>query len=110
MNSWPLRCPPSSVIRPPATCLPGERSMRPSTLPRLRKDFVRACRLVSSFAGLQRLDQVYIRRGIMKYLLTSAGISNDSIRHALVDLRAKPIAESSPPVLPPAPYPCLPAP
>jgi hypothetical protein len=32
---------------------------------------------------------------IMKYLLTSAGISNDSIRNALVDLLGKPIAESS---------------
>jgi dipeptidase E len=29
----------------------------------------------------------------MKYLLTSAGISNDSIRNALVDLLGKPIAE-----------------
>ena len=31
----------------------------------------------------------------MKFLLTSAGISNDSIRHALVDLLGKPIAECS---------------
>jgi dipeptidase E len=31
----------------------------------------------------------------MKLLLTSAGIKNDSIRHALVDLLGKPIAESS---------------
>ncbi len=31
----------------------------------------------------------------MKFLLTSAGIKNDSIRHALVDLLGKPIAESS---------------
>ena len=31
----------------------------------------------------------------MKFLLTSAGISNDSIRNALVDLLGKPIAESS---------------
>jgi dipeptidase E len=29
----------------------------------------------------------------MKFLLTSGGISNDSIRHALVDLLGKPIAE-----------------
>src|SRR5438552_5028243 len=43
MISWSLRCPPSLVTRPPATCLPGERGMRLSTLPRLRKDFVRAC-------------------------------------------------------------------
>src|SRR5713101_3441375 len=35
------------------------------------------------------------RRGIMKYLLTSSGISNDSIHKALVDLLGKPIAESS---------------
>ena len=31
----------------------------------------------------------------MKFLLTSGGIKNDSIRHALVDLLGKPIAESS---------------
>ncbi len=31
----------------------------------------------------------------MKYLLTSAGIKNDSLRAALVDLLGKPIAESS---------------
>src|SRR5919201_7083098 len=35
------------------------------------------------------------RRGIMKLLLTSAGIKNTSIRNALVDLLGKPIAESS---------------
>src|SRR6266700_5728256 len=35
------------------------------------------------------------RRGIMKFLLTSGGISNTSIRNALVDLLGKPIAESS---------------
>src|SRR5437764_15447120 len=43
MISWPLRCPLSLVTRPPETCLPGERGMRLSTLPGLRKDFVRAC-------------------------------------------------------------------
>jgi dipeptidase E len=47
---------------------------------------------------------VYIRRGIMKYLLTSAGISNDSIHNALVDLLGKPIAESSALVIPTAWY------
>jgi len=31
----------------------------------------------------------------MKSLLTSAGITNDSIRKALADLLGKPIAESS---------------
>src|SRR5438445_12635671 len=35
------------------------------------------------------------RRGIMRFLLTSAGITNTSIRDALVDLLGKPIAESS---------------
>jgi len=30
------------------------------------------------------------RRGIMKFLLTSAGIKNDSIRKALIDLLGKP--------------------
>ena len=42
----------------------------------------------------------------MKFLLTSAGISNDSIRHALVDLLGKPIAESSALCIPTAAYAC----
>ncbi len=40
----------------------------------------------------------------MKFLLTSGGISNDSIRNALVDLLGKPIAESSALVIPTAWY------
>jgi dipeptidase E len=40
----------------------------------------------------------------MKFLLTSSGISNDSIRHALVDLLGKPIEESSALVVPTAWY------
>jgi len=40
----------------------------------------------------------------MKFLLTSSGISNDSIRHALVDLLGKPIAEASALVIPTAWY------
>src|SRR3974377_681411 len=44
------------------------------------------------------------RRGIMKFLLTSGGISNDSIRNALVDLLGKPIAESSALCIPTAAY------
>ncbi len=40
----------------------------------------------------------------MKFLLTSAGISNKSIYEALVDLLAKPIAESSALVIPTAAY------
>jgi dipeptidase E len=42
----------------------------------------------------------------MKFLLTSSGISNDSIRHALVDLLGKPIAESSALCIPTAAYAC----
>jgi hypothetical protein len=38
------------------------------------------------------------RRGIMKLLLTSAGISNTSIHDALIDLLGKPIAECSNPM------------
>jgi dipeptidase E len=45
------------------------------------------------------------RRGIMKFLLTSSGISNNSIRNALVDLLGKPIAESSALYIPTAIYP-----
>jgi dipeptidase E len=41
----------------------------------------------------------------MKFLLTSAGISNPSIHDALVDLLEKPIAESSALVIPTAIYP-----
>ena len=44
------------------------------------------------------------RRGIMKFLLTSAGIGNDSIRNTLVDLLGKPIAESSALCIPTASY------
>jgi dipeptidase E len=40
----------------------------------------------------------------MKFLLTSAGISNDSIRNTLVDLLGKPIAESSALCIPTAMY------
>ena len=40
----------------------------------------------------------------MKFLLTSAGISNDSIRNTLVDLLGKPIAESSALCIPTAVY------
>ena len=40
----------------------------------------------------------------MKFLLTSAGISNNSIRNALVDLLGKPIAESSALVIPTGMY------
>jgi dipeptidase E len=42
----------------------------------------------------------------MKFLLTSGGISNDSIRNALVDLLGKPIAESSALCIPTAAYAC----
>src|SRR6478609_3032465 len=45
-----------------------------------------------------------IRRGMMKYLLTSAGIKNASIHKALVDLLGKPIAESSALCIPTASY------
>ena len=41
----------------------------------------------------------------MKFLLTSAGIKNDSIRNALVDLLGKPIAEASALCIPTAIYP-----
>ena len=40
----------------------------------------------------------------MRFLLTSAGITNTSIRNALVDLLRKPIAESSALVIPTAAY------
>ena len=41
----------------------------------------------------------------MKYLLTSAGIKNDSLRSALVDLLGKPVAEASALCIPTALYP-----
>src|SRR5574341_260818 len=40
----------------------------------------------------------------MKFLLTSAGIKNTSIRNALIDLLGKPIAESSALCIPTATY------
>jgi dipeptidase E len=42
---------------------------------------------------------------MMKYLLTSAGIKNDSIRNALTELLGKPIVESSALCIPTAVYP-----
>jgi len=45
------------------------------------------------------------RKGIMKLLLTSAGVKNTSIRDALVGLLGKPIAESSALFIPTAIYP-----
>src|SRR5688572_25245781 len=44
------------------------------------------------------------RRGMMKFLLTSAGIKNASIHNTLVDLLGKPIAESSALCIPTASY------
>jgi hypothetical protein len=44
------------------------------------------------------------RSGIMKYLLTSAGIKNTSIHDALIDLLGKPIADSSAHCIPTASY------
>ena len=41
----------------------------------------------------------------MKYLLTSAGITNTSIRDALVELLGKPIAESNALCIPTGMYP-----
>src|SRR5436309_3429823 len=46
------------------------------------------------------------RSGIMKFLLTSGGISNTSIHDALDDLLGKPIAESSALCIPTATYAC----
>ncbi len=43
---------------------------------------------------------------IMKFLLTSSGIANSSIRHALVELLGKPIAESGALCIPTAAYAC----
>jgi dipeptidase E len=48
---------------------------------------------------------IQLGKGIMKLLLTSAGIKNTSIRGALVDLLDKPIAESSALIIPTAIYP-----
>jgi dipeptidase E len=45
-----------------------------------------------------------VRSATMKFLLTSAGISNASIRKALVDLLGKPIAESTALCVPTAAY------
>jgi dipeptidase E len=50
------------------------------------------------------MAQEAYEEGIMKLLLTSAGITNPSIHHALVDLLGKPIAESSALCIPTASY------
>src|SRR5437773_45533 len=46
-------------------------------------------------AAIVRQGEEREERGIMKFLLTSAGIKNKSIHNALVDLLGKPIAECS---------------
>jgi dipeptidase E len=53
---------------------------------------------------MERVKRRGIRRGSMKYLLTSAGIKNTSIHNALVDLLGKPIAEASALCIPTAGY------
>jgi dipeptidase E len=50
------------------------------------------------------MAQEAYEEGIMKLLLTSAGITNPSIHHALVALLGKPIAESSALCIPTASY------
>jgi hypothetical protein len=62
-----------------------------------------ALRLV--FDHQRHLQAGPLLRGIMKFLLTSAGIKNTSIHNALVDLLGKPIAESSALCIPTAIYP-----
>jgi dipeptidase E len=50
------------------------------------------------------MAQEHDEEGIMRFLLTSAGIKNTSIHNALVDLLGKPIAESSALCIPTAAY------
>src|SRR5512146_930741 len=55
-------------------------------------------------ASLLGSVKVAVRRGMMKYLLTSAGIKNASIHAALVELLGKPIAECDALCIPTAGY------
>src|SRR5262245_26514136 len=55
---------------------------------------------VSSLAWLKTIT----RRGIVRFLLTSAGIKNTSIHDALVGLLGQPIAEASALCIPTASY------
>jgi dipeptidase E len=50
------------------------------------------------------MAQEHDEEGMMRFLLTSAGIKNTSIHNALVDLLGKPIAESSALCIPTAAY------
>jgi dipeptidase E len=50
------------------------------------------------------MAQEHAEEGIMRFLLTSTGITNTSIHHALVELLGKPIAESSARCIPTATY------
>src|SRR5260370_8584688 len=59
---------------------------------------------LSGTLGVDKCSIQSARRGIMKFLLTSCGMSNDSIRNTLVDLLGKPIAESSALCIPTAVY------
>src|SRR5579864_702686 len=63
--------------------------------------------LSKSMTGKDGSRSLWIgKETIMKFLLTSSGISNNSIRNALVDLLGKPIAESSALCIPTAAYAC----
>src|SRR5215212_466702 len=50
------------------------------------------------------MAQEHAEEGILRFLLTSAGIKNTSIHNALVELLGKPIAESSARCIPTATY------
>ena len=56
------------------------------------------------YRGYDAVYETHDEEGIMKFLLTSGGISNTSIHDALVDLLRKPIAESSALCIPTAIY------
>jgi dipeptidase E len=70
-------------MRPLPVSRPVRQSMRPVS------------GLCSSGQRRPSAPKAEIRKGIMKLLLTSAGITNTSIRTALIDLLGKPIAECS---------------
>src|SRR5215208_8443069 len=75
-------------------CRPAARRSRPVALGR------------GGASCLQRsaIAQKHAEEGIMRVLLTSAGITNTSIHKALVELLGKPIAESSARCIPTATY------
>src|SRR5262249_4494182 len=95
--------PPALLAAQSAVTSPSRRAHLPDGRGWRRLEQV--CYTPSGRATPRGGSRSFSRRGCMKYLLTSAGITNNSIHDALEELLGKPIAESSALIIPTALYP-----